>query len=353
MRKKLVLGTMVLLIITLIMSITAINLNHLTQIFFTRMAQSLAGKTMAGITIETLELPPPTVDITGLTITWPHLTARITLAQDHEWLSGKTIALQIADLQISRDGLFAEGFEVTANAISAMVDSQESAHPTPPDVTTRLDDGTIHLSIHLELWPPDNIRPQIRGLGQDLLGLLHNGSTEVPISFTGTCTFVVNHEIVTSNLSVKKFGHSYRLTMNQESLQVISWIMAEKLTAPEIELLALNPIKTPRLLQIRNDAQESARLAHERLNIIPEDAYRHVLWSYLLTKAYSPDFAKEVTDAHEQGITDNSETEHQMDYINNSVGRKYASQHYQRDELIDRLLKDPDVIRYANDRQHH
>jgi len=82
---------------------------------------------------------------------------------------------------------------------------------------------------------------------------------------------------------------------------------------------------------------------------VPEDAYRHVLWSYLLTNEYGVDFAKEITDAHEIGLTDNTEADHEMDYNNNEVGRKYAGESLTESVLLTMVMTDPAVIRQAEE----
>lgn len=348
MKKILALGIAGLLIIALLAMITAMNVNRLAQAFSTRGVQAIQGQTVNGIHIERLDLPEPQIHIADLSISWPRLTAQVTMTEENEFLSGDTITLQMDALQVTMDGILSHTLMVSANAISATVQDKEPENKQSlSDGITRLDDGSIRLTAQLDLWPPGEIKSKAKNVVHNLMGLLRTGSTTIPVTLSGITSFRVNKEVVTAKLSVQQNDTSYRLTMDQESLRIISWIMTEKLTDPEIELLSLNPIKAPRLLHIRNDAQESARLAHEAHTVIPEDAYRHVLWSYLLTQAYGEHFATAVTDAHEQGKTDNSPAEHQMDYINNAVGRTYAAQHYTRDELIDRLLSDPAVIREA------
>ena len=85
--------------------------------------------------------------------------------------------------------------------------------------------------------------------------------------------------------------------------------------------------------------------ARERDGSVPEDAYRHVLWSYLLTQEFDAEFAEKVTDAHEIGSTTNTEAEHRMDYNNNAVGRRYAAEGVAEPEVLSRVRRDPAVIR--------
>jgi hypothetical protein len=76
----------------------------------------------------------------------------------------------------------------------------------------------------------------------------------------------------------------------------------------------------------------------------PYDAYKHIYLSYHLTMAFGPDFARELTDAHET-IPNNTAAERKMDFINNEIGRNYALSGISPDYLLQRLLSDPQVIR--------
>ncbi|PKM42883.1 MAG: hypothetical protein CVV03_09215 [Firmicutes bacterium HGW-Firmicutes-8] len=54
------------------------------------------------------------------------------------------------------------------------------------------------------------------------------------------------------------------------------------------------------------------------------DAFRHALWSGLMTRDCGVNWAKKVGDAHENGAKNNPELEKKMDLHNNEVGRKIA-----------------------------
>jgi hypothetical protein len=82
---------------------------------------------------------------------------------------------------------------------------------------------------------------------------------------------------------------------------------------------------------------------------VPEDAYRHVLWSYLLTKKFGPEFAEIVTDAHET-LPTNTAAERRMDFHNNRIGRDYAQRGIRRERILWLVKNDVNVIRYPNDK---
>lgn len=89
------------------------------------------------------------------------------------------------------------------------------------------------------------------------------------------------------------------------------------------------------LLTIINAAQDAERIADENFpNMDPgdtrRDAMRHIMWNVLLAKYYATlssarstriDFAKRITDAHEDCSSTNTEAAKAMDLHNNAIGR--------------------------------
>lgn len=348
MKKRLLLSLLGLALLFLALVVWARqNVDALLDTGSRRVAAALVQAAPGGIAIKELAVTPPVFDSGEKTITWPGISAVLTLPEGPELLAGRTVTVQVASLQLSLAELMTRSFVLAADGLTLTVNEEPPGEAVANGMAA-IRDGRLSLPFHLALWPPAVTRAQATGLTHDLLSLVRSGSTSLPLSFSAISAFRLNGEMVKAALEIERHGSESRLTMNRESLQILSWLLMEKLTDPEVELLSHNPLKAPRLLQIRDDAQETANKAHQERADIPEDAYRHVLWSYLLTKAYGQEFAKEVTDAHEQGVTDNSAAEHQMDYTNNAVGRGYARRDYKRADLVNLLLRDPAVIRDPN-----
>ena len=120
--------------------------------------------------------------------------------------------------------------------------------------------------------------------------------------------------------------------------------LAEEFDFP-IDIIIKNPTKAERIAEITSYAILTASSARKKDLAVPQDAYRHVLWSYLLTKEFGEQFAKKVTDAHEIGAHWNTEADHIMDYKNNEVGRRYAMMGYTEESILKRVMMDPEVIR--------
>jgi hypothetical protein len=146
--------------------------------------------------------------------------------------------------------------------------------------------------------------------------------------------------------------------MDKDDLKIIAATMSGRKTTPmDIEVISRNPIKAPQLLRIRDKAATMAKVAHQQDPNIPEDAYRHVLWNYLLAKEYGEAFAKEVAAAHEVYADEekmskeeilNMNIESYQDLHNNAVGRNYAEMEYPESGILERVLTDQTVIRDEN-----
>ena len=113
------------------------------------------------------------------------------------------------------------------------------------------------------------------------------------------------------------------------------------------EVIAHYPNKVPAMLRITREAKQKSQHQKGQNNSFPEDAYRHIYWSYHLTRALGPELAKEITDAHETA-PGNSKRERQMDYHNNEVGRSYANENLSNEDIKNRALNAGEIIRNPN-----
>ena len=144
---------------------------------------------------------------------------------------------------------------------------------------------------------------------------------------------------------IKTVGVS--LVLNQQDLKNMSNIFDDGLTDAEVNIIAKNPMDAAKLLRIKEYAETTASQARRRDNTVPVDAYRHVLWSYLLAKEFGERFAMMVTNAHEEDPAANTAAERLQDYRNNLMGFQYARQGVAESKLLDLVQTDPLVIRTA------
>ncbi|OGW75637.1 MAG: hypothetical protein A2Z72_05920 [Omnitrophica bacterium RBG_13_46_9] len=117
-------------------------------------------------------------------------------------------------------------------------------------------------------------------------------------------------------------------------------------TEAELDLFSENPDRVARLKEIADYSRDKAKDASRADANVPEDAYRHVLWSYLLTMEYGAQFSKKVTDAHETNDDTNTPAQHRMDFHNNAIGREYAEKGYKESDVLHYVMTDKHVMRY-------
>lgn len=135
-----------------------------------------------------------------------------------------------------------------------------------------------------------------------------------------------------------------RLRFDSKDIQKAAETFALELSPDEAEIIALYPVRAPVIMRLTSEARTTARDTRRRNPAVPEDAYRHVLWSYLLTRQFDADFAEKVTDAHEI-LPTNTQAERRMDFINNRIGRGYALRALPQDRILALVLSDPQVVR--------
>ncbi len=185
----------------------------------------------------------------------------------------------------------------------------------------------------------------LRWFLDQLANLVRDGQTEMPIDVDGSLTFQLGGKLRQAAIRTEAVESAWRLMLNPSDLKLVSEFFDDALTDAEIEVVAKFPLRAGTLLTLKENAQKESRRARDSDHTAPEDAYRHVLWSYSLTKTYGPSFARQVTDAHEVGAKDNTEADHRMDYHNNKIGRQYAQRGVREQDILLKVKTDPQVIR--------
>ncbi len=198
------------------------------------------------------------------------------------------------------------------------------------------------MTLDLNLFNPI---PGISVLIQQMSTLFNTGITSAHIELAGKIWITLGNKESQIKIRTEPTREGTVLTLNRNDLKRLSFYFGERLSEAEIEIVAVNPMIANKLLGIKDYARQTSQKALLANPAVPEDAYRHVLWSYLLTKEFNPDFAKIVTDAHEEGLTGNTPQDQDMDYNNNAVGRKYAGLGIPESEIFLMVMRDPKVIR--------
>lgn len=192
------------------------------------------------------------------------------------------------------------------------------------------------------------VRGSIRRLEEQVARLISTGAMDLPARLRGRARFLVRREWFEATVYAERDGSRTRIRLEREDVKRVSERYAQPLTETEIDLVAHFPTRAPALLQITDKAKRAAAAQRRADRSFPEDAFRHVYWSYLLTRRFGADFAQVVTDAHEIDATyEKGAANRRMDLQNNALGRDYARAGVPEDDIARRVLTDVRVMRRA------
>ncbi len=191
-------------------------------------------------------------------------------------------------------------------------------------------------------------RASIRRVEQQVRQLVATGAMDLPARVRGRARFLVRRQWFEATVYSETDGRQTRIMLDRDDVKRVSAGYAQPLTETEVDLVAHYPTLAPTLLQITDKAKREAAARRQADRGFAEDAFRHVLWSYLLTREYGAEFAQIVTDAHEIGATyETGEAARQMDLQNNAIGRDYALAGVREEDVGRRFESDVRVMRQA------
>jgi hypothetical protein len=249
---------------------------------------------------------------------------------------------------LSLESLLYRTFLMTVEGLNLALNNKYSMSRSEEDRPAwgRVEVRGLTLFFQLDFLKPWEISSQLSWIFKNIVDLLNEGRCSLALTFSGVSTFSVRGKPFTAELRTELEDWETIIVMDEADVRVISqeFDLRKPLTSAEVKLLSRNPLRAPRLIKIKQFARAVSTGEHEKDPAVPEDAYRHVLWSYLLTREYGPDFAKKVTDAHEEGRTGNTRDERLMDINNNRVGRDYAKSGYPETSILALLMYNPEVI---------
>ncbi len=333
-----------LLVVSLLLLLVAYFVgNHLLG-SYSRQAMSVLAKRSKrhGVVIEAPSFEQ--ARISGIrTARWTNLCARLQFPQSEAFDPNQAFDVNVgqAELWLSGGGQVAlEARDITVISIGT-----DAAHQAPDAGDTQHEQIRVQrfrCQFEMKLFNP---LPGLESVLPELVGLMKAGATQIPVVAEGLLEFSLKGELVKVRIQVAPVEEGQSLVLAAQDLRPVSELFDEALSDAEIELISTNPLRAAQLLRIKDDAESTAKTAKGRDEQVPQDAYRHVLWSFLLTNKYGAAFAQRVTDAHEQGDTGNTPAEREMDYHNNAIGRRYAEQKVRRNQILTRVVSDADVIR--------
>jgi hypothetical protein len=212
-----------------------------------------------------------------------------------------------------------------------------------PDLGLRVSDITAEAAMDVSWRRPVDA---VRAAAEEVRALVRTGRCRLRGSFRGTARFRVGEQWQEARLRTETMQGVLTMVVEPDDVRRISRSYEHPLTEAEMEIVAQHPFRVPTMLALAERATVAARDRRRRERTFPEDAYRHVLWSWLLTREFGPEFSEQVTDAHEIGATyEFGSANRRMDLRNNAVGRAYALAGVPEAALVERVLTDPNVQR--------
>lgn len=191
-------------------------------------------------------------------------------------------------------------------------------------------------------------RESMRQLEVQMRKLVSTGAMDVPARVRGRARFPVRRQWFEATVYSETDGRQTRIRLERDDVKHVSSGFAQPLTDTEIDLVSRYPTLAPVLLQISDKAKREASVRRQADKAFPEDAFRHVYWSYLLTREFGAEFAQVVTDAHEIDATyEKGEANRRMDLANNAVGRDYAIAGVDESDVARRVAEDVRVVKRA------
>lgn len=162
----------------------------------------------------------------------------------------------------------------------------------------------------------------------------------------GTATVVMDGQTISLRFhSVADHKGVVQLEGNVDDLRAIATVIEPNFTEADLRVTAKNLLKAPAMMSIRYKAELRAIRLNKRDPEIRYDVPRHIFWSYWLTRSFGPEFARQVTAAHETGDMRNSRAGSARDHLHNELGIEYAMQQLTEAQVEELVFKDPRVVR--------
>jgi Domain of unknown function (DUF6973) len=170
----------------------------------------------------------------------------------------------------------------------------------------------------------------------------------VGLNLSGIAKITINDERVQLRVKTVNKMDSVFLQFDQTDILRAAKIFDIELAEKEAEVIAFHPSLVPDMIRITSEAKRKSRAYRKKDRSFPEDAFRHVYWSYYLTRELGATLAKEVTDAHETA-PGNTPNERSMDYHNNEFARVLAKTNLSENHLLNLVLSSENIIRHPDE----
>ncbi|WP_296810057.1 hypothetical protein [Thiocapsa sp.] len=248
--------------------------------------------------------------------------------------------LDIATLEVRLTHPFSLRGSIQATGLEVRLDPSDRPRQLPFDRFTnvRLAIGDL---------PLGNPRQAAKTIREKLKALFFENHAVGEVEFSGDVILDIDGVDQVATLYTERVGETFKLRFREDDIRAIAQVKGLDLVPEQIELVSFYPLRAPVLLMLTDQARALAtRYAPD--DVWLQDAMRHVIWSFLLTRTFGPIFATTVTDAQELR-PGNTPDERAMDYHNNAIGRRFVAENVPLAALPRRVRKDPDVIRHPDE----
>jgi hypothetical protein len=251
--------------------------------------------------------------------------------------------LEIATLEVRLTRPFGLRGAVQATGLEVRLDPSDRPPQLPFD---RLSNARLTIG-DLPLGDPRQAANAIR---DKLQALFSENQAIGEVEFSGEVILDIEGVAQAANLYTERVGETFRLRFREDDIRAIAQARGMDLVPEQIEIISLYPLRAPVILALTDQARALAT-QHAPDDVWLQDAMRHVIWSFLLTRTFGPAFATTVTDAQELR-PGNTPNERAMDFHNNAIGRQFVSENFPLAALPRRVRSDPDVIRHPEEVEH-
>ena len=284
--KKTLLG--LLIVVLLLVPVAYFVGNYLLSAYSQKAMSAIANRGKKhGVVIEEPNFEQ--AKIAGIrTARWTDLRARLRFPDNEAFDPNRTFDVHVGQVELWLSGsgeVTLEAGDITVNSVAAAAHNQEPPAAGDPR-GERIEAQRFRCQFQMELFNP---LPGLVDVLPELVGLMKAGATQIPVVTEGVLEFSLKGTNVKARIQVARVEGGQTLVLAEDDLRSVSALFDEGLTDAEIGLISTYPLRAAQLLRVKNDSESSAKSAHQRDQGVPQDAYRHVLWSFLLTNKYGVD----------------------------------------------------------------
>lgn len=251
------------------------------------------------------------------------------------------VRARVAGLFPLRASVRLEGIKVDSAVHLAVAEDVPFASDEFDVPVERIDQGEVTID---DLPLRGGWQVGLQEVAAELNRFMREGQTTLPLTLAARLHFRLHGvPMIVRMETLQRAGQTW-LRLNREDLDRLSKTYYRPLTERERELLAAQPVKAPTLLRIKEYAESASRRLAAADPGYNEDSTRHVLWSYWLNRTFGPEFANQVTEAHEVG-SDNTPEESARDRSNNALGKEFAVTKKTEGQVVHLAKTDPRVVK--------